>query len=530
MSEDTTDIISIIYDSDKKKCRLESSNHNFIKCIIQHFTTENPAAFILEQHGYHISNEISVINILGYFDVGLFPLVFKALKEHYPNEKISIPQKEFILNKVFPFKGLYDTTNIQDISEIIKMRPYQSDAVKRALQYGRGLIECPTGSGKSLIIGNIIHNLNVTRNERGQPSNVVIYVPTRQLVDQFYTDLLEYGFTKQQICKFTSSTGKKKNGTFEDNSCAKGFKQVIITNRDFLSQHKEMLPKVDVLICDEVHTLAPESKSLAFINSIDTNVKLGFTGTIPDGDYHKWTLFGRFGTVLFKESIVNLQQQEFLAPLNITSIEVFDSYVNSNTGLMFSLNTVKKFDNENLDEDAQKFNDAYNEEMAYIDKNSYKLYKKPLEHIINSDSNNILILFDRIEFGKNIYNEVKNDLLGKQLYYIDGAIGVQEREQVRKDFEKQNGGILFAQTKTFSTGINIKNLDCVAFFFLGKGHIKIVQSIGRILRLHKDKEYAKLFDISFNYKYSRKHKKERMAIYNKAYGKSSFDRTVKLSI
>lgn len=527
---DTNEIISIIYDEDKRKCRLASSNYNFIKCIIQCFTTVNPAAFILKQHGYSISDEISVINALGFFDIGLFPLVYKALKQYYPNEKINIPEKEFILNKVFPFKDLIDTSDIKDISNIFKMRPYQVEAVKRALRYGRGLIECPTGSGKSLIIGNIIYNLNITRCERGQPKAIVIYVPTRQLVDQFYTDLLEYGFTKDAICKFTSNSGKKRAGTFEDNSCDKGFKQVIITNRDFLSQHKEMLPKIDVLICDEVHTLSPESKSLEFINRIETNIKIGFTGTIPTGDYHKWILFGVFGTVLFMESIVNLQQQEYLAPLHITAIEVFDSYVNSNTKLMFSLNTEKKFDNEDLSEDAQRFNDAYNEEIAYIDKNAYSLYKQPLEHIINSDGNNILILFDRIEFGKSIYTEATNSILNKQIYYIDGSINVQEREKVRADFEKQNGGVLFAQTKTFSTGVNIKNLDCVAFFFLGKGHTKVVQSIGRILRLHKNKEYAKLFDISFNYKYSRKHKKERMDIYNSAYGKTGFDNTIKMHI
>jgi superfamily II DNA or RNA helicase len=128
------------------------------------------------------------------------------------------------------------------------------------------------------------------------------------------------------------------------------------------------------------------------------------------------------------------------------------------------------------------------------------------------------------------YNEAKNNILDKKLFYVDGSSGVQEREKIRAEFEKQNGGILFAQTKTFSTGVNIKNLDCVAFFFLGKGHTKIVQSIGRILRLHKDKEYAKLFDISFNYKYSRKHKKERMDIYNESYGKTGFDKIIKLSI
>jgi superfamily II DNA or RNA helicase len=529
MSENP-DTITIIYDQDKRKCRLVSANYHFIKCIIQHFTTENPAAFILEQHGYNISNELSVINALGYFDIGLFPLVFKALKQYYPAEVINIPDKNLILNTIFPLKDQIKYNDIQDVSQIIKMRPYQIEAVKRSLKYGRGLIECPTGSGKSLIIGNIIHNLNDPRLNPSKPSVIVIYVPTRQLVDQFYTDLLEYGFTKDTICKFSSTTGKKKDGSFSDNSCKDGFKQVIITNRDFLNHNKEKLPKIDVLICDEVHTLAPNSKSIFFINNIETNIKIGFTGSVPVNEYHKWILFGIFGSVLFSESTINLQDQGYLAPLNITSIELFDNYVNGHTELLFSLKTIKKFDNEDLSEDAQRFNDAYNEEIEYINKNLFKLYKQPLDYICNTDCNNILILFDRVEFGQNIYLEAKNNILNRDVYYIDGSIDINTREQIRINFEKQNGGVLFAQSKTFSTGINIKNLDCIAFFFSGKGHTKVIQSIGRTLRLHKDKEYAQLFDISFNYKYAQKHKKERMNIYNEYYGKNKYDKIIKLSI
>jgi len=529
MTENTTDIITIIYDKDKNKCRLVSSNFVFIKCIIQHFTTIDNTAFILEQYGHNISNEISVINSLGYFNIGLFPLVYKALKYYYPNEKILIPNKDEILNKIFPLRNMIDSDNITDISETIIMRPYQRAAVSSVLKYGRGIIECPTASGKSLIIGNIIYNLNASRLS-SMLTSIIIYVPTRQLVDQFYLDLLQYGFTKKQICKFTSNSGKKRDGTFEDNSGANGFTQVIITNRDFLAKHKDKLPKINVLLCDEVHTLSANSKSISFINSIDTDIKIGFTGSVPKEEYHKWTLIGVFGTILFTESIMNLQEQKYLAPLKIISLDVFDNYVNKNHELMFSLKTHNKFNKEDLSEDAQKFNDAYNAEIAYIDENLYKLYEKPLEHICNSDNRNILILFDRVDFGSKLYLDTKNSLVNKNVYYIDGSISIPIREGIRAEFEKQDGGMLFAQTKTFSTGINIKNLDCIAFFFSGKGYTKIIQSIGRTLRLHNNKEYATLYDISFNYKYSQKHKLERMNIYEEAYGKSSFDKVIKIVI
>jgi len=522
--------ITIIYDKDKKKCRLVSSNYNFIKCIIQHFTTENTSAFFVEQYGYSVSSEISVINALGYFDIGLFPLVYKALKEYYPNEQIDIPNKELIFDKVFPLRGKLKLDNILNISKEYELRPYQADAIKACLKYGRGIVECPTASGKSFIIGNIVHNLEASGQWSRSDGSIIIYVPTRQLVDQFYSDLLDYGFTDKQICKFTSNSGKKKDGTFIDNSCKKGFKPLIITNRDFIKNKKGELPKCSVLICDEIHTIGPRSKAIDFVRDIETNIKIGFTGTVPKTEYERWTLIGLFGTILFTETITHLQELGYLAKLKIISLELFDSYVNSNRDLLFSLKTNKKFDKEDTSEDALKFDAAYNEEISYITENLNKLYKKPLEHICNSDNKNILILFDRTEFGQNIYKEAKETLMDRNVYFIDGSIDIGIREKIRAQFEKENGGVVIAQSKTFSTGINIKNLDCIAFFFSGKGFYKVIQSIGRTLRLHKDKEYAKLYDISFNYKYSQRHKNERMELYSECYGKNKFDKVVNMSI
>jgi superfamily II DNA or RNA helicase len=150
-------------------------------------------------------------------------------------------------------------------------------------------------------------------------NHALIYVPTRQLVDQFYSDLLDYGFSEKDICKFTSNSGKKRNKTFQDNSCSKGFNQIIITNRDFLSRHQSDLPKVGILICDEVHTLDPRSKSFEFIKSIKTDIKVGFTGTVPVMEYERWSLIGVFGTILFTETILHLQELGYLAPLKIFS-------------------------------------------------------------------------------------------------------------------------------------------------------------------------------------------------------------------
>jgi superfamily II DNA or RNA helicase len=60
---------------------------------------------------------------------------------------------------------------------------------------------------------------------------------------------------------------------------------------------------------------------------------------------------------------------------------------------------------------------------------------------------------------------------------------------------KDRPKILVASFGTLSTGINIKNLHYVLFMDSFKSEQIIIQSIGRILRLHKDKDKAVVFDI-----------------------------------
>jgi superfamily II DNA or RNA helicase len=57
-------------------------------------------------------------------------------------------------------------------------------------------------------------------------------------------------------------------------------------------------------------------------------------------------------------------------------------------------------------------------------------------------------------------------------------------------------------------------LHNIIFASAGKAKIKIMQSIGRALRLHPTKTMANIFDISDNTKYGKTHLKERKKLYD----------------
>ena len=122
-------------------------------------------------------------------------------------------------------------------------------------------------------------------------------------------------------------------------------------------------------------------------------------------------------------------------------------------------------------------------------------------------------MVDYIKHGEDLYALFKKTCKHKKVYFIRGDVDVVEREKVRRLMEKRDDIIIIAISKIFSTGIDIKNLHYIIFASGGKAKIKILQSIGRGLRLHKNKEQLIIFDIADNLHYGIKHVEKREQFY-----------------
>jgi type I site-specific restriction endonuclease len=135
---------------------------------------------------------------------------------------------------------------------------------------------------------------------------------------------------------------------------------------------------------------------------------------------------------------------------------------------------------------------------------------------------NTLILYSRVETHGAILYELINTYkqIDRKIFFIHGGVDAEERELVREITERENNAIIVASYGVFSTGINIKMLHNIIFASPSKSRIRNLQSIGRALRLGKNKDKAKLYDIADDCTYkSRKnytlnHLIERIKIYN----------------
>lgn len=513
----------ISFDHTQLKWRiLSESQYDFDK-LVDTFSVPNPAAFYSKVYGFNANKNLFLVNNFGFFPIGLIFEVLKYIKTKYGTTDVvamSDNTRRFLKDFLLPLKDFINNKDklsfkVSNISSKYELRDYQSNAIKSIIfdGCGRGLLELPTGSGKSFVIANFINTL---LNQYDANLKTLIYVPNKQLVEQFYKDLLDYGYDAKDLCKLTGGI-KTKN----INKDAK----IIIGNRQYLFNNSELIPKVDVLIADECHQIAPNSSSYDFIEKINCKIKVGCSGTIPRDKYHRLTLIGLFSRIFYTEDVVKLQKEGYLTKLNITLLNIVDNLIENNTNCLFNTRSKIKYSEDNN----IAFNDAYNAELEYVTNNYEKLYSPSFNYIKDNLTGNTLILFDRIEFGKNMF-ELAKETFQENIFYIDGSTPVDYREEIRNTFEKSDNNILFAEVAVMSTGVNIKNLPNIVFMFSGKSLSRVIQSIGRTLRLHDNKKMSNVLDLTFNFKYSRKHLKERLKIYKEFYNKDKPDKIIKIEI
>lgn len=427
----------------------------------------------------------SCIKLNGEFDLGLLHDIFSFIKQKFServlNFKIDEGTREYI-------KG-NNLDLILDISigKDMKLRDYQIESMQIALNKKNGIFLMGTGAGKtactSLIANNFIkHKLS---------SKVLIICPSPDLVLQTASEMnLHLSEEKYLITPWTG----KKPINLESN--------IIVAGSDILlsrfKEYKKDLLQINAIIVDEVHTLKSSNKVSKIIREFKSEYKIGFTGTLPDKQEDVWSVKGIIGPVRYEKPSAELRDNNFLTPVSVY-------------GLNMNLSNVptKIYDD---DGNAQPF--SYTDELEWLHKNQE--FNSNISKILDKISGNTLLLFTHLAHCDSLEKNCTNYCKNKKILVIQGETPFDQRADIKAQLEKENNLIVIAQASIFSTGINVKNLPNLVFpGVLGKSGVRIVQSIGRILRLAEGKQKAKVYDIVPNTKYCQKHWEQRKLIYSK---------------
>jgi len=475
----------VLFQLDKnKKTGVISGDH--FNDIREHFSVKNEGARFARMRGRFIPSRTYAITPGGRVDPCMFYEITKFLLANNYCTKDNIKASEEFIHHIRPSAAYtknvhYTRSAYNNLS--LQLRDYQKEIVTSCLDAGRGVVVLATAGGKTLIMASLLSNFFHMKNN----FKCLLIVPDLGLVEQTFSDFLSYNvpFTCRKWTGNNPLEGDKLNAA-----------NVVIANISILQSGNSDLTwteNIDLLLVDEVHKARRGNKINDLFKNIKSNVRFGFTGTLPEDKLDQWNVIGKLGPVIYEKNSFQLRTEKYIANVSANVIEI--SYEKEPEHKEDVLNPAER----------------YRTELEFLFDNSFR--NKTLASIANNAPNNVLILIDYIKHGEALYNHLNDACNRKRIFFIRGEVEIQDREKVKELMEKNNNIVCVAISKIFSTGVNIKNLHFIVFAGGGKAKVKTVQSIGRGLRLHDKKEKLNIIDIADQLTYGRRHQLKRQSLY-----------------
>jgi len=450
--------------------------------IREHFSVKNTAAAFTKKYNPYVPDRQYAITPTGRFDAPLFSEILKFIITHHTGVKITADAN--FKEAAAPSKNIWQTKqgfSIDPYPLALELRDYQADIVEKCLEVGRGTVVLATAGGKTITMASLISRVASFYTAESKFKCLLI-VPDLGLVTQTFKDFIDYKvpFT------FSKWTGNDDLNLASD---------VIIANAGILQSecsNINWIDFVDLLVVDEVHKIRKGNKISDLVKKIKTPCKFGFTGTMPEDLLDQWNIIGKIGPILYERNSKALRTDKYIADVFCQIIEL---------------------NHKTLPVPVENKMEAYRAELDFIITSTFR--NNLIAKLANNVNNNCLVLIDFIKHGVTLEETLKRECKDKQVFFIQGSVEVDERERIKQLMENSTNIVVVAVSKIFSTGINIKNLHYIVFAGGGKAKIKVVQSIGRGLRLHHSKTRLTLFDIADNLKYGNRHAEKRQNLYEK---------------
>ena len=465
------------------------------RSLSEHFTFEVPGAKFMPAYRNRIwDGKIRLFSPSnGELYLGLLSYLERWLKDWDEPYEISEELKDEKQIDRPILDGFIKGLKLKSRGKAIKPRDYQVDAVDFAIRKHRALLLSPTASGKSLIIYILVRYYEILLREH-QNDKILILVPTTSLVEQMYSDFIDYGWLEAYMQKIYSG---------HDKNVSK--KVVISTWQSIYKFPKKYFEQFGCVIGDEAHLFKAKSLTSVLTKLHLCKYRFGLTGTLDGMQTHRLVLEGLFGSLNRVVSTKELIDKKTLAAFNIKSLVL--TYPEEECKLVKDMN----------------YQDEMNHIVTHQKRNEF------IRDLTLNLTSNTLVLFQFVEkHGSVLYDMINKSAENRKVFYVFGGTDTQTREEIREITEKEKNAIIVASYGTFSTGINIRNLHNIVFASPSKSRVRALQSIGRGLRRSETKDTAQLFDIADDFSYKSKrnftlgHFMERINIYNE----EQFDYTI----
>lgn len=357
------------------------------------------------------------------------------------------------------------------------LRSYQkaaSDAgVKHLLGRSKkpGVIVCPTGGGKSLIISDIVKRLNAP---------TLILQPSKEILEQNYNKAISFGMSPTI---YSASCGVKE------------LSELTYATLKSVKKDVERLKQIGIkfLLIDECHmsySAEEGSEFMKFMKELGDVKTLGFTATpcklhtyssMVEGNYSKLNILTKDDPRYFQK-IVHVTQIKELVDAGFWSKLKYERWEFDNSALV--LNSTG----------AEYTANSISATIVKIGLNN-TIYKRIMQLL--NERKHILVAMDSVE-NCNRISEFMNARMGNITAVVSNETSKKKRENIIEDFKSSKIRVVFNYS-ALSTGFDFPELDCV---ILGRPTFSFAyfyQVLGRAVRPHPSKEDALIVDCCDNY-------------------------------
>lgn len=341
----------------------------------------------------------------------------------------------------------------------VTFRPYQERAIEAALKKDQGIIVAPTGSGKTMIALEII---------RQRQQKTLIIVHSKDLASQWKENIKE---------RFGIETGFLGDGEWTEGE------SITIGMIQTLAKREELVKKLDVgiVFADEGHH-CPSKSYFEVIGWLGAKYRYALSATPNRRDGLEKVIYRAVGNPIIEISKKEVEELRATVPAIVKSIRT-----GFNPGLI-----------ESWHEYLTALSIDQNRNLLIID-------------IASNASGSVLILCDRVSHAQQISEMMDRRNIKNTL--VHGQLSGTERETAMGSLNSSR--ISIGTSGLLGEGLDVSSWTVLIMASPISSEIKLIQSIGRVVRSFHGKESATVFDLKDECALSGSSFNHRLKIYEK---------------
>jgi len=377
-----------------------------------------------------------------------------------------------------------------DTGKPIILRPDQLQGINALIEHGYGICVAGTGAGKTLMCAALVATYGKHK------IRTLTIVPDTTLIRQ----------TKLQYIHVGLDTGEYSGDHKTLNH------QHVVSTWQALKNNPKVVNMFDMVMVDECHGLRGNVlSSLVTKHAGNMPYRFGFTGTLPKDESDKMAVHVAVGPLRSEVKAHELIELGVLANLNIDVIQLEED--------------LKKQYQEYCEQEAIgkpptyiQYKDGYfpdyASEKSYIHRNDSRIewIARYIDTKRDEKKGNVMCLVDNIAFGRQLAEKIPGAI------FVNGkdVKTAEKRQAVYDMFKDTDDLVVIATVHIAGTGLSINRIFNLFLIDIGKSFIRVIQAIGRGLRMAQDKDSVSITDISSDLKYGKRHMKVRTNYYDEA--------------